>query len=119
MCFQLRHIFSLDTRRLRVAVNTPYSWDRKNGHSNFPSYSPKLPVSPENDVESLEDRLQGGDLSVSLIERKARGPDVIREERREKQPLHYAIIGQSTLDISTTIKSFYDKAPASIHVPDD
>ncbi|PBK63530.1 hypothetical protein ARMSODRAFT_1057979 [Armillaria solidipes] len=57
----------------------------------------------ENDVESLEERFPVSDLSISPIERKARGPNVIHEERQENTlyPLHYAIIEQNTPDITT------------------
>ncbi|KAK0207153.1 ankyrin repeat family protein [Desarmillaria ectypa] len=77
------------------------------GRTNFLGYSPNINhpsrcILPENDVKSLEER-----------------PDAIHEERRKNYPLHYAIVDQNTPDIAMVIKSFYDKDPASIHVPDD
>ncbi len=93
------------------------------GHTNFLSYPPNpnhlsRRILPENDVEPLEDRLPDGDLSISPIERKGGGPDIIDEEGREKRPLHCAIVEQNTLDITMVKQSFHDKDPSSIRVPD-
>ncbi|KAK0243498.1 hypothetical protein EDD85DRAFT_947660 [Armillaria nabsnona] len=84
--------FPLDTRRLRVAVNT-HSWGRKNGfrligRTDFLSYSPNPKhlyrrILPENDIGSLQGRLLDGDLSVSPVKQKALGTDDIHEELQE------------------------------------
>ncbi|KAK0190291.1 ankyrin repeat family protein [Armillaria mellea] len=98
---------------------------RRIGRTNFLGYSPNPNhpshrILPENDVESLEDRFpDSGTPTTSPIELLARGPDPAHEERRKKYPLHYAIVDQNTPDIAALIQSFYDKDPASIHVPDD
>ncbi len=101
---------------LIISQNSVQRIDR----TSFLGYSPNAncpsrSILPENDVEPLEDRLPDGDLSISPIERKGRGPDIIDEESREKHPLHCATVEQNTLDK----QSFHDKDPASIRVPDD
>ncbi|KAK0499412.1 ankyrin repeat family protein [Armillaria luteobubalina] len=110
--------------------DTLVSFFRKNGfrrigRTNFLGYSPNpnhpsRRILPESDVESLEDRFpDSGTPTISPIELLAHGPDTIDEERRNKYPLHYAIVDQNTPDITAVIQSFYDRDPASIHVPDD
>ncbi|KAK0439244.1 ankyrin repeat family protein [Desarmillaria tabescens] len=96
---------------------------RRIGRTNFLGYSPNPNhpshrILPGNDVESLEDKFPESP-SIPSNELIARGLDVINEERWKKYPLHYAIVNKDMPDITTVIQSFYDKDPASIHVPDD
>ncbi|KAG7447865.1 uncharacterized protein BT62DRAFT_1075181 [Guyanagaster necrorhizus] len=95
---------------------------RRIGRTHFLGYSPNpnhpsRRLLPENDIESLEDRFLGRNPPLSP-ELQACGRDAIDEECRKKYPLHCAIIDQNTPEIAKVIQSFYDKDPASIHVPE-
>ncbi|KAK0447602.1 hypothetical protein EV421DRAFT_1926414 [Armillaria borealis] len=100
------HVFSLD-----LQCRGEYSsFIRQKGTAfnalavQFLSYSPNPNHSSrrslrENDVESLEERFTVSDLSISPIERKARGPNVIQEEHRENT-LSIMLSSNKTLPIS-------------------
>ncbi|KAG7447836.1 uncharacterized protein BT62DRAFT_993416 [Guyanagaster necrorhizus] len=110
-----------------VSKDIVVAFSRKNGfrrigRTNFLGYSPNpnhpsRRLLPENDVESLEDRFLGRNPPLSP-ELQACGRDAIDEECRKKYPLHCAIVDQNTPEIAKVIQSFYDKDPASIHVPE-
>ncbi|KAF7350969.1 Ankyrin repeat family protein [Mycena sanguinolenta] len=80
---------------------------RRIGRTNFFGYSPKrdhpsrsIPL--EGDAGALDDNFSVTSTNVQL-----------------QFPLHFAIISDKTTNVASTIQSFYDQDPTSIHRADD